>query len=157
MINTRNNIVSELYKYIQKPIIPNTDIKDRPPYPYVDYAITTVTNDSGDGNHSMQDGEVELINQLDLQKKISFSFNIYSDNEVECYNLAKKVWDWFKHIGEADIVVVDILEIRNRSLLEINQYEYRYGFDLFIRYDESIKKEQLIILDYKIIGEIIKE
>ena len=161
MINIRNIIIRELYAYIQKPIIPNTDTQNRTNYPFADYSITSNIPDSGEGNYSLQSEGVDVKETLALQNKIAFSFNVYSKNEVECYNLAKDIWNWFRHIGidvlsNFNIAVVDVMTIDNRSILEINQYEHRFGFDVIVRYKESIERVDLTIQDYSIKGIVEK-
>lgn len=161
MINIRNIIIRELYAYIQKPIIANTSTQPRPPYPFADYSIIANISDNGEGNYALEDEGVDVKEILSLQNKISFSFNIYSKNEVECYNLAKDIWNWFRHIGvdvlsNFNIAVVDVMTIDNRSILEVNQYEMRYGFDVIVRYKESIERVDLTIQDYSIKGIVEK-
>lgn len=155
MINIRNIIIRELYNHIQKPIIPNTSTQTRPPYPFADYSIIANIPDNGEGNYALEDEGLDVNEILSLQNKISFSFNIYSKDEVECYNLAKDIWDWFKHIGvdvlsNFNIAIVDVMTINNRTILEINEYEIRYGFDLIVRYDDTINKTSITIDNYSI-------
>lgn len=161
MIKIRNIIIRELYSYIKKPVIPNTDTQNRPNYPFADYSITSNIPDSGEGNYTLQSEGLDVKETLSLQNKISFSFNVYSKNEVECYNLAKDIWNWFRHIGidvlsNFNIAVVDVMTIDNRSILEVNQYEMRYGFDVIVRYKESIERVDLTIQDYSIKGIVDK-
>lgn len=155
MINIRNTIIKELYQYIQKPIIPNTNTQKRPGYPFADYSITANVGDSGEGNYSYSESGIDLKETLSLQNKISFSFNVYSKDEIESYELAKNIWDWFRHIGVDvlsfnNIVVVDVMDIDNRTILEINKYEMRYGFDVIVRYKDSIEKIDITIDEYTI-------
>lgn len=145
MIRTRNKMIKLLNQHLGKPVVPNNETENRPAYPYVDYSITTVTNDAGEGNYSFKNGE----DKVELQKKLSLSINTYSRDEVESYNLCKQAWNFFKHIVSMDdLTVVDLKEIMNRSILEVDKYEFRYGFDLFIRFDDSIvNKTEGIDLD----------
>ena len=138
MIDTRNRLVRLLHQHLNKPVIPNNTTSKRPPYPYVDYSITTINNDAGEGNYSF-DGEMDRV---DLQKQISFSINGYSRDETEAYNLVKEAWDFFKHhVDKYQLTVVRQEEIMNRTLLEVDEYERRFGFDVFIRFSDSIEKE----------------
>lgn len=139
MIDTRNRLVRLLHQHLNKPVIPNNTTSKRPPYPYVDYSITTINNDAGEGNYSF-DGEMDRV---DLQKQISFSINGYSRDETEAYNLVKEAWSFFKHhVDVYDLTVVRQEEIMNRTLLEVDEYERRFGFDVFIRFDDAIEKKQ---------------
>lgn len=138
MIDTRNQMVRMLYQHLNIPVISNNTTSKRPSYPFVDYSITTVNNDAGEGNYSF-DG---VVSTVDLQKQISFSINSYSRDDTEAYTVAKEAWNFFKHhVSRYDLTVVRVEEINNRSMLEIDKYEYRYGFDVFVRFDDSISKE----------------
>lgn len=161
MIDIRNTIIQELYDYIQKPIISNTNTQNRPEYPFADYSITALISDSGEGNYKLEDAGIDVKETLSLQNKISFSFNVYSKDEIECYNLAKDIWDWFKFIGVDvlslnNIAVVDVMDIDNRTILEVDKYEIRYGFDVIVRYKKDIDKISTTIDEYSI-DRIIKE
>lgn len=137
MIEVRNKLVSLLHKHVEKPVIPNDTTGKRPDYPYIDYSVITVTNDAGGGNYSY-DGSVERV---DLQKQTSFSINSYSESEVEAYVLAKSAWDFFKlHVSIDDLTIVRISEVTNRTMLKVDEYERRFGFDVFIRYSEAVEK-----------------
>lgn len=162
MLRVKNEIVKQLYAHTQKPVIPNTDTQNRPPYPFIDYSVIAVVNESGQGNYSLEAKTKDANNKLDLQKRLSLSINVYSNKEAECYNLAKQVWEYLKHVGVEDlagkgIVIIDITESTNRTILEVNQYETRYGFDVFVRFDNSIIRHQDTIENYDITGRIIKE
>ena len=159
MINVRNTIVAKLYNAVNKPIIPNTNTQNRPAYPFIDYSITSLIGDKSDGYHiytdepQPEDGEevlTNIINTSHYNHNISFSFNAYSDDESESYQLIKQAWDWFKHQGVQTlsyekIAVVDVLDIQNRTILAVDEYEKRYGFDVIIRYAESVERTDLII------------
>lgn len=138
MIDTRNELVRLLHKHLNKPVIPNDTTAKRPPYPYVDYAITTVNNESGEGNYSF-DGTTD---QVALQHAISFSVNAYSRDDTQAYNVAKDAWDFFRHhVDTSELTVIRQEGIVNRTLLEVDEYERRYGFDVFIRFDDAISKQ----------------
>lgn len=139
MIDTRNQLVWLLHKHLDKPVVANDTVAKRPPYPYVDYSITTVNNASGEGNYSF-DGE---MNRVELQQEISFSINAYSRDDVQAYQLAKEAWDFFKHhVDVYELTVVRQEAVMNRTILEIDEYERRYGFDVFIRFGDLIEKKQ---------------
>lgn len=155
MINVRDKIIEELYEHLQLPIRPNGDTKKRPGYPYVSYAITTVIVDPGEGNVSIEDAGEDVILTLSLQNKISFSFTAYSRDEAESFNTIKLVQDWFRHIGvetlsDNHIAVVDVMNIDNRTILEVNKYEMRYGCDVIVRYDDVIERTEITIDEYSI-------
>lgn len=173
MINVRNTIIAKLHGAVGKPIIPNTNTQNRPEYPFIDYSITSFIGDKSDGYHVFTDEPesnnddfelgilsidepkpiTNLINTAYYNHDIAFSFNAYSDDDTESYGLIKQSWDWFKHQGVQTlsyekIAVVDVLDIQNRTILAVDEYEIRYGFDLIIRYAEPIERTDLIIERY---------
>lgn len=138
MIETRNKLVDLLHQHIIRPVIPNDTTARRPSYPYLDYSITTVNNSSGEGNYSFNNG----VERVDLQKEMAVSINSYSRDETEAYELVKKAWDFFKiYVDKDNLTVFRQQEITNRTILEIDKYEWRYGFDVFIRFSDAIEKE----------------
>lgn len=138
MIETRNKLVELLHQHVIRPVIPNDTTARRPSYPYLDYSITTVNNGNGEGNYSFSNG----VERVELQKEMAVSINGYSRDEAEAYELVKKAWDFFKvHVDKDDLTVFRQQEIDNRTILEIDKYEWRYGFDVFIRFSDSIEKE----------------
>lgn len=164
MINARNIIIKNLHTHIGKPIIPNTVTENRPAYPFCDYSITALIMDKGIEDQKYTDkiyavGEEpefeDLTNSITIQNKISFSINSYSTSETESYNLIKSAWNFFKHAGinilmNNNIAVVDVLNIQNRTILNVDDYEIRYGFDAIIRYKEVIDRTDLIVENYTI-------
>lgn len=158
MIDTRNTIIRELQRHMDLPIIPNTDTQNRPEYPFMDYGIIAVAADSGLGNHVYGSSEIDVLNTLQIQNRVSVSFNAYSRDDKQAYNTAKEAYNWFKHIGvtilsDKAIAVVDVYEVDNRTMLEIDKYEARYGFDVMFRYDDNIDRTDAEMKEYSIIKE----
>lgn len=155
MIKVRNIIIRELHNYLQLPVAPNNSVQDRPGYPYVSYAITAVIADSGEGNLEWV-GEDDLT-VVRLQNKLSLSFTGYSRNDNEAYETVKKVYDWFKHKGvnilkDNSIATVEVMSIENRTLLEVDKYESRYGCDVILRYEDTIDRKDVEIKEHPVTG-----
>ena len=161
MIEIRNIIIKELQKYINQPVIPNTDVENRPQYPFIDYSITALIGDNSEGNNIYTEDGEKLSHILELQPKISFSFNAYSKDETEGYNTVKDIWNFFKHIGienlkSKGIAVVDLYDIHNRTVLEVDKFEVRYGFDVIVRYKDLINRYDDVMDNYNIKGEGVR-
>lgn len=155
MIEVRNTIIEKLYNHLGIPVITNNNVKNRPDYPFVDYNILTLINFNGEGNIEYEYLEDDITNSLHLQPKVSISFNAYSRDEIEAYNTAKVISDYLKHIGyeelsNAGVVVVDVMEISNRTVLEVDEYEFRYGLDVIFRFKDRIDRIDREIKTYSI-------
>lgn len=138
MIETRNKLVDLLHQHVLRPVVSNDTTARRPTYPYLDYSVTAVNNEAGEGNYSF-DGEIDRV---DLQKRMSISINSYSEEETESYQLAKEAWNFFKHhVDMHDLTVINQGEVKSRSVLVVDEFERRYGFDVFIRFEDSIEKQ----------------
>lgn len=159
----RNAIVKGLYQYLDLIPIPIEDLKNKEPYPYITYNfISPYTPFNGQGNYSKklvpsndERFELDVEETLELQPTATISINSYSDDKLEAHELAKKAMDWFKHIGEQElyddnIVVVSIEAFGDRSLLIVDNYEYRIGFDVIIRFTDIIKRRLETIEEWDI-------
>ena len=153
MIETRDKIINRLHHHLQLPIIPNTETRNRPKYPFVDYNVITLIPFNGAGNYSWGGNNDDVAVIKETQPKVSISFNSYSRDETEAYTLAKQVYDYFSHIGVTElegIAVVSVSEIANRTILEIDKYEVRYGLDVIFRFKDSITRIDPEIKSYSI-------
>lgn len=156
MLETKNIIIKGLYEHLSQPVIPNDDVNNRPSYPFVDYSLTAQIDFDGLGNEVYTDYAEDLKNTLEIEPQASISFNAYSNDDLEAFNLAKKMWDYFKHIGINDlrwnnIVIVTVYPIENRTVLEVDEYEIRYGFDVIFRYTQQIERIDKVVETYNII------
>lgn len=87
------------------------------------------------------------------QPQVILSINSYSDIEIEVIERAREVYHYFRHkndLPDLNYVVVDIQDINNRTVLITDHYEYRYGFDVWIRYKDEIVKENYTIEDWSV-------
>lgn len=155
MIETRNTIIKMLHEHMGIPVIAGNNTQNRKEYPFVDYSIITLVQFDGQGNEVIEGLELDIKNTLELQPKLSISFNAYSRNETEAYETAKMVSNYFRHIGHDElgwsgVVVVDVMDIMNRTILEVDKYEFRYGLDVMFRFRDDIIRIDREILDYTI-------
>lgn len=161
-----NRIVYELYLYTERFVVPTESNGPKPEYPYLSYKITTLYNSpNNQGNYStkliqsLDDRfEHDIEETLELQPTFTISINAYSEDSVECQNLIKKAYDWFKHIGydelnDIDVVVVDVAAFTDRTLLIVDNYESRIGFDIILRTTDVINRRINTIEEWKINGE----
>ncbi len=149
----RNAIVKGLYEYLGLIPIPIEDLQKKESYPYMTYNfISPYTQFRGQGNYSIDFApsdderfEYDVEETLELQPQATISINAYSKDKLEAQELAKKAMDWFKHIGyqylyDNNIVVVNIEAFGDRSILIVDYYEFRIGFDVIIRFTDVIKR-----------------
>lgn len=141
----RNFIVSGLYNYLEIPVVPTDDIGDKPDYPYVSYKFITLYIPQGPYNllkdtvPSLDENfEYDVEYTKEEQPKMIISINSYSDDEVESYNLGLKVREWFNFYGyhylkEKGVIVSNIGNLQDRTVLIVDNYEKRQGFDVTIR------------------------
>jgi len=93
--------------------------------------------------------EYDVEETLELQPQMTLSLNAYckgeQDNQMIAYETAKKAMDWFKHVGYQDlsdlnVVVVNIEAFGDRTVLIVDDYEARVGFDVIMRTTDIIKR-----------------
>lgn len=158
----RNDIVSGLYAHLSLPVVLIPMAENRPPYPFVGYAVTSPYIQPGYGNDGYElvpsenpSFDFDALTHVELQPEATFSFTAYSTSSVEALNTAKAAWNWFRLIGidylsSKGIAVIEVLPIENRDLLEVNEYERREGFDVRFRFDDKIENRIETIENYTI-------
>lgn len=171
MINLQNiiySIVAKIYEYTDLLPVPTDNIGNRPAYPFLSYKVTTsYIEPTNQGNYSkkaigsLDDRfDYDIEETLEQQPTFTLSINAYSGDIFECQKEIKKVYDWFKFVGSEDlssvnVVAVNIQAITDRTLLIVDNYEYRYGFDIVLRTTDTIKRRINTIENYSI--EEVKE
>lgn len=140
----RNGIVDGLNEHLQIPVVPTDTNQPKPPYPFVSYKFTTLYKSdasvmtrqlvtSGDENFNQ---DIEYV--LRDQPQMVLSINAYSLDEAEAYDLALRVRAWFKlhgyrYLKELELIVVNVTALQDRSILIVDNYEKRIGFDVTLR------------------------
>lgn len=153
----RNQIIYKLYQYMELPIVPQDQIQTKPAYPYMTYKFIVPYNHFGhQGNYSRKfipstddRFEYDVEETLELQPQMTLSLNAYCkgepDSQMVTYEIARKAMNWFKHVGYQDlsdlnITVVNIEAFGDRTVLIIDDYEARAGFDVILRTTDTIKR-----------------
>lgn len=140
----RNSIAAELYQYLQVPVVPTDTTQKKPRYPFVSYKFTTLYRPDATilirspvaSTDQIFDQDVEYT--LKEQPQMVLSISTYSLDEVEAYSLALQVRAWFKlhgyrYLKELNIIVVDTTALQDRSILIVDNFEKRIGFDVILR------------------------
>lgn len=142
MIEVRNKIIEQVYKYLHIPVIPSDEDADIPPRPYVVYSITSDYNKNGQDSITYKDGIDHLIERYENLVEATYSFNVHSENRDEATNTCYSLIEFFDRVGRdalsaVGITVVGISNVQNRSVLLVDHYERRFGADVKIRYLSS--------------------
>lgn len=158
----KEEIVRGVNKYTGLRVVDTDNNFRRPNKPFFSYKITSFkTNANGEGNYS-KDFPKSLKSQfkhdyrekVELQPQVVISFNCYSDDIAECMDKTYLAWDYFKYGGNDElalenIVVVRVEDITDRTLVIGDRYEYRYGFDVELRFLHQIERIRPTIETYK--------
>jgi len=161
-------IVSGLNKYTGLTVVETDNPHNRPAYPYLSYKITNLRHQINEGGEheryfdkSLDDRfKYDYIEAVKYEPYIILSINAYGDSTISAQGSAINALHYFKHAGYYDIsrvnaVVVDTTDIIDRTVFEVDKYEYRYGFDVRIRYMEEITRRIETIEEAITKGEIV--
>lgn len=169
MIRTiRELLVKGLYEDVGVLAVDTDNPHKKPEYPYCSFKVTSVLQNSielGNIRHYFAESEdknfkYDYVEELSYQPKIMMSFNAYSNDILECQEVALNAWEWFKHksknlFSDNNILVVSVGNVQDRTVFEGVNYEYRNGFDIEFRVVRSIESRSETIEEYKVEGEII--
>ncbi len=157
----RNTIVYNLYKYTGVPVIEMEQTSKKPNYPFIGYKfIVPYNKDKTQGIFDEKlipslnkNFEYDIEETVIFQPKITLSITVYSNDSLEAQELANRAHDWFVHVGYYDladinVTVVDTLAFGDRTLLIVDDYEHRVGFDTILRTVDEIKRVVETIEDY---------
>lgn len=153
----RNQIIHKLYQYMGIPVVPQDQIQPKPAYPYITYKFIVPYSHIGhQGNISYKlipsNDErfmYDVEESLEIQPQMTLSLNVYCkgepDSQMVAYEIARKAMGWFKHVGYQDlldlnVVVVNIEAFGDRTVLVVDDYEARVGFDVILRTTDTIKR-----------------
>lgn len=158
----KEEIVSGLHAYTGLKVVDTDNNHNRPERPFYSYKITSIkTNASGEGNYSSDfpaslksEFKYDYREKVELQPQVVISFNCYSDDIAECMDKIYQAWDYFKHGGNDllaldNIIVVRTEDITDRTVVLGDRYEYRYGFDVELRFLHEIERRRETIETYK--------
>ena len=158
----KEEIVKGLHAYTGLKVVDTDNNHNRPERPFYSYKITSIkTNANGEGNYSSdfptsldERFKYDYREKVELQPQVVISFNCYSDDIAECMDKIYLAWDYFKHGGNDllaldNIIVVSTEEITDRTVVLGDRYEYRYGFDVELRFLHEIERRRETIETYK--------
>ena len=164
----RNGIVLDLHNYVQKPIVMFNHNAPKPHYPYITYNFALPYNQNGENSvcksklAESEDPsfEFDILETRTKHVLITMSIDSYSMNALEAHNLAKKAYDWFRHVGytnlkNLNLVVQSIEGFAERDTLIVGDYERRVGFDIILRTTDTIERRIETIEEYKIEEELV--
>lgn len=154
MKGIHNTFVKEFNQAYKIPLVFQKDLnKKSPPFPFITYNITSPHIPfTGEGNFSREPRpsldsrfEFDIVETLETQPTVMYSFTTYSDDNSEALETALLLRDWFKHIGtqvfrDNNFVIVEAGTIQDRTINLVGSYEYRYGFDVEIRYTRRVER-----------------
>jgi len=152
----KNDLIFDLYSYLNIPVIQSPQAQNKPSYPFIGYTMITSNIALSQGNLSdkLVDGttfEFDIESKLETPVNHTFSFTAYSDTEQEAYLKAKMAVDYFRHIVfDKEYVIVDVTSLSERSMLEVDEYEYRWGFDITVKTKDTVIRKDATIEDYSI-------
>ena len=150
----RNRIISGLAAYLGQPVrladqaVPESECPYmfyQPIAPYLPGASDIVRERvPGVGDHPH-----DIMSTRREQAQATFSFSACSHNretpdgyrfgDDEAQDLAERAQGWFLHVGKPalaldGIVVLEVHNVTNRTAIEVDEVERRYGFDVRLRY-----------------------
>lgn len=156
-------IALKLYEYTGAIAVPTDNIGKKPLYPYLSYKVITqyvLPRYQGNYKTELIDSkderfEHDIKETLEIQPTFTISMNAYSDDIEECRGLIQKVHDWFKHSGYYDLgdyntVTVETSAFADRTVLVVDEYESRIGFDAILRTSDTITRSVETIEEYSI-------
>lgn len=163
MDNLIQLIKDELFDHTKRIVVDTDNIKEKPDYPFYSIKAITIRQDAGEaGNYSAdfvksldERFKYDYLERLDTQPNAVISVDAYDKNGVRAAASAMDAFGFFKFAGrmkleKENFIVVDVMNIEDRTVLNVDNYEYRYGFDVRIRYVHGIERRTETIETYTI-------
>ncbi|MFS0878021.1 LIC_12616 family protein [Solibacillus isronensis] len=115
---------------------------DVPAPPYATYKLISDRKGTGRENVTHIDSEDQLIEERNQERQTTISFTVYGTSHDNAFEVAKQLRKWFESRGfffleDMNVGIVQVSDVRNRSVFLIDSYDEKYGFDAMIRYIES--------------------
>lgn len=156
-------IKDELFDHTKRIVVDTDNIKEKPDYPFYSIKAILIRQDAGEaGNYSAdfvrsldERFKYDYLERLETQPNAVISVNAYGKDNITAASAAMDAFGFFKFAGrlrleKENYIVVDVTDIQDRTVLNVDNYEYRYGFDVRIRYVHSIERRTETIETYKI-------
>lgn len=129
-----------LEEYTGCTCVPSNTTKQMPTYPYISFTVINTEAKKGTYMAAIDETGADVL-YIPVSQK--WSFTTQSDNEVQAFEKAMLISDFFaeaKRLELADngIIVADVGAITPRDNLLTIEYEYRKGLDITIRLNNVI-------------------
>lgn len=140
------NVIDKLAEYIDEPVIFADQPAPRPAYPYISIKILNdYIPEPGTGVLVSEDTLAGVKQTLQSMPEKVLSITEYSRDLSTAGALAKKARDWFTFVGHPALkaegyVVVEATAVINRDSLIIDDYERRRGFDVTLRFVDTVSR-----------------
>ena len=128
--------------------IRSNQIGKLPQYPY---GIVNVLSsyiqekDTLRGEIQYENTDNGMVMQRVEDYQLTFSLTFYSNDYDEVFSIIKKVSDWLllqgrQYLSEHDIILLERTTYTDRgSMVLVNEYHYKYGFDIRVRVRDIIE------------------
>lgn len=156
-------IKDELFAHTKKVVVDTDNNEKKPKLPFYSAKILTLRQNAGEeGNylHEFVDSEdkkykYDYLEILESQPNAIISMMAYDKTPSGAQAAAYDAYSFFKfakrhRLKEQGYVIVDITDIQDRTVLSVDAFEFRYGFDVRIRYVERLYSKVPNIEKYKI-------
>lgn len=158
-----NVIKDELFQHTKRIVVDTDNNEKKPEMPFYSAKMLTLRQDAGEeGNylHEFVDSEdknfkYDYLEILESQPSAIISMMAYDRTPEGAMAAAYDAYSFFRfaerrRLKEQGYVVVDITDIQDRTVLNVDNFEYRFGFDVRIRYVERLYSRVANIEKYKI-------
>lgn len=156
-------IKDELFQHTKRVVVDTDNNEIKPKMPFYSAKMLTSRQDAGEeGNylHEFVDSEdknykYDYLEILESQPNAIISIMAYDKTPTGAQAAAYDAYSFFTftkryRLKEQGYVVVDITDIQDRTVLNVDAFEFRYGFDVRIRYVERLYSKVPNIEKYKI-------
>lgn len=156
-------IKDELFQHTKRVVVDTDNNNKKPKMPFYSAKMLTSRQNAGEeGNylHEFVDSEdkefkYDYLEILESQPNAIISIMAYDKTPTGAMAAAYDAYSFFRftkryRLKEQGYIVVDITDIQDRTVLNIDNYEYRYGFDVRIRYVEKLYSRAANIEKYKV-------
>lgn len=122
--------------------IRSNQIGKLPPYPYGTINVLSSyiqEKDTIRGEVEYKNTDTGMILKRTEDYLMTFSLTFYSDDYDQIFGIIKKVSDWlllqgWQYLSEHDIILIERTSHTDRgSMVLVNEYHYKYGFDIKVR------------------------
>jgi hypothetical protein len=166
-LELRTALSGMMSTYLGVPVYLSDQIAPTPPVPYIYYTVTAPyipVSDIRGGIYDWYERDGQGCESRAEQAHCTISFTCCSENrwldgadppvyilgDDEAHTLADRAIAYLQHQGyydlaDAGIIVVEIMNVSDRSLFGVDEEARQYGFDCRLRYARSVERPIQII------------